>query len=75
MVKTFDGVQYFWYPASGAIDLPIARKEGEDYDSVEVLCKPPYEEILPCPWCGTCEERKHDPIKHVNPKLGRITST
>jgi hypothetical protein len=36
----------------------------------DLRTKPPFHQIIPCPYCGTDNDRKHDSIKHVDPKLG-----
>jgi hypothetical protein len=35
--------------------------------------KPPFTQILPCPYCGVTEDRGHDPRAHVNTHL--VTET
>ena len=32
---------------------------------------PPFYQIFPCPYCGVAEDRGHDPLKHVDPRLGQ----
>ncbi len=39
-------------------------------DKIDLRSKPPFYSIIPCPFCGTENDRKHDAIKHINPKLG-----
>lgn len=33
--------------------------------------EPPFYQILPCPYCGIEEGNDHDPLKHVDARLGR----
>ena len=39
-------------------------------DKIDVRNKPPFHSIIPCPHCGTDNDRKHDHTKHVESKLG-----
>jgi hypothetical protein len=39
-------------------------------DKIDLRSKPPFLSIIPCPYCGTENDRKHDPLQHVNPKFG-----
>lgn len=39
-------------------------------EKVDMRAKPVFHSIIPCPYCGTENDRKHDPTKHINPKLG-----
>ena len=39
-------------------------------DKVDMRTNPPFVQILPCPYCDSEHENKHEPLKHVNPKLG-----
>jgi len=39
-------------------------------DKNDLRTKPPFISILPCPYCGTDNDRKHDPLAHVDNKFG-----
>lgn len=32
--------------------------------------KAPFYSLIPCPYCGTKDDRRHDPSKHVDPRFG-----
>ena len=64
-VCVFDGVTY-WRRPGGAV---VARREGAGR-AEDVRALPPFLQILPCPYCGVSEDRSHDPLKHIDPRLG-----
>ncbi len=39
-------------------------------DKIDMRAHPPFLAILPCPHCGTTNDRKHDLARHVDPKHG-----
>lgn len=39
-------------------------------DKIDLRSKPPFYSIIPCPHCGTENDRKHDANQHINTKLG-----
>jgi hypothetical protein len=39
-------------------------------DKVDMRNAPPFLTIIPCPYCGSESEHKHEPLKHVNEKVG-----
>jgi hypothetical protein len=39
-------------------------------EKLDMRNAPPFLTIIPCPHCGSENEHKHDPLKHVNEKLG-----
>lgn len=39
-------------------------------DKIDLRSRPPFHQIIPCPYCGTENDRKHDLSHHTNPKLG-----
>jgi hypothetical protein len=51
----------------------IARKLTwiKDYSAVfDLRGRPPYLAISPCPYCGTENDRGHNPLLHVDTRLG-----
>jgi len=39
-------------------------------DKIDMRNKPPFHSIIPCPHCGTENDRKHDASKHTDTRLG-----
>jgi len=39
-------------------------------DKVDMRATPPFAQILPCPYCDSQHENKHEPLKHVDSKRG-----
>lgn len=39
-------------------------------DKIDLRSRPPFLSIIPCPYCGTENDRKHEPTKHTNSKFG-----
>ncbi len=39
-------------------------------EPIERRAKPPFYQLIPCPYCGVKEDRNHLPLKHVDPRLG-----
>lgn len=46
-----------------------------EYSDVEIKEGPPYYQILPCPYCGVLTDKEHDPMLHVDKKLGVSNAT
>lgn len=73
-VKFFDGV-WLWIPEGST--QPIFRREGDspigNAVSTEDLRKnPPFNQIIPCPFCGVLKDFGHDISLHIDPRLGKI---
>ncbi len=50
-------------------DLPVAIvKDSKVTDLREAA---PFLAIIPCPYCGTANDRGHDPLKYVDKRLGK----
>jgi len=39
-------------------------------DKIDMRTNPPFVQILPCPFCGSENANKHDPLSHVDSRLG-----
>ena len=65
----FDGVRY-WREAAGQT---VASRDGSGFVT-DHRPRPPYFQILPCPYCGVEEDRGHEPRLHVDRRLGTPTA-
>lgn len=55
------------YDAQGT-NIAIKLRGGTVCDLREA---PPYLAMSPCPYCCVTGDRDHDPVKHIDPFLGR----
>jgi hypothetical protein len=46
------------------------KEEVVAFQGEDIRQSPPYLQCIPCPQCGTDEDRKHDPLKHIYVELG-----
>jgi hypothetical protein len=70
-VLSVGGVRYWVDPD----DRMLARRLSFGSAPVEDLrAGAPFYQLLPCPYCGVEEDRGHDPLKHVDPRLGTPTA-
>jgi hypothetical protein len=65
----FDGVRY-WRDASGQT---LASRDGTGFVT-DHRQRPPFAQILPCPYCGVTDDRGHEPRLHVDRRLGIVTA-
>ena len=61
----FDGVRY-WRDASGQT---LASRDGTGFVT-DHRQRPPFVQILPCPYCGVETDRGHESLLHVDRRLG-----
>ena len=61
----FDGVRY-WRDANGQT---LASRDGTGFVT-DHRQRPPFFQILPCPYCGVESDRGHEPLLHVDRRLG-----
>lgn len=75
VVATESGARYF---------IPFALEDGvkailidsdkpifnvlSNGNKIDLRTKPPFHSIIPCPWCNTDNDRKHDVSKHTSSK-------
>ena len=60
--------EFYHNEETGDLVAIVSREADQEYPKVER--QPPYYQILPCPYCRTTDNRKHEDKKHINPKLG-----
>ena len=48
---------------------PVLRRNPDGtFDELRVVG--PFHQLLPCPRCGSADGYRHEPLKHVDPRLG-----
>lgn len=50
----------------------VFRRDSNDQYGTDVRPSPPFWTILPCPYCGVQQDRDHDPLLHVDKRLGTL---
>jgi hypothetical protein len=51
-------------------DSVVAFNVFSSGDKIDMRSHPPFHAIIPCPHCGTDNDRKHIATKHIDPRLG-----
>lgn len=69
--RVADGIWWVAYQMEDKGKITPIKEEVVAFQGEEERQNPPYYQALPCPKCGTNDDRKHDPLKHVYVELGK----
>lgn len=57
-----------------AVDVAVALKLPKTGTVVDLRHAPPFLTMSPCPYCGTLNDRGHNPMKHIDHTLGEVVA-
>lgn len=61
-----DGHNHYLRDEKGQLLFTVQPREGLLPLVLDYRTQPPFQEVIPCPWCGTDKVGKHDTSKHVD---------